>query len=245
VQRCYPDHLDSPDDDELAAAYAWPAEVTDRPVLRANMVASIDGGIAVDGKSAGLGSDGDQRIFAILRDLADVLLVGAGTIRAEGYGGIRLDAARQERRQRWRSSTPPPLAVVTGRGLDRGLGIFTDSQTPPIVITTTTGAKRMTGFPATVIDAGKDTVEFPRMIDALHDLGYERVLCEGGPGLLGRLIATGLLEELCLTTAPLILGAGPATMLADVRLPGPAGWNLASVHLDGDQLFSRYRRATD
>ncbi len=135
--------------------------------------------------------------------------------------------------------------MVTGRGLDRGLGIFEGMQTPPIVITTTTGAKRMTGFPATVIDAGSETVELPRMIDALGDLGFDRVLCEGGPGLLGRLIAAGLLDELCLTTAPLILGAGPATMLADVRLPGPAGWNLVSLHLDGDQLFSRYRRAAD
>jgi riboflavin biosynthesis pyrimidine reductase len=243
VQRCYPDHLDSPDDDDLAAAYAWPPAVAERPVLRANMVASIDGGIAVDGKSAGLGSDGDQRIFAILRDLADVLLVGAGTIRAEGYGGIRLDAARQSRRQRWGLGGPPPLAVVSGWGLDRGLGIFTGSETPPIVITTTAGAKRMDGFPATVIDAGSETVDLRRMIAALGDLGFRRVLCEGGPGLLGHLIGANLLDELCLTTAPLTLGAGPTTLLADVGLPDPVAWNLRSLHLDGDQLFSRYRRA--
>src|SRR3954451_16319297 len=118
VQRCYPDHLDDVDDDDLAAAYAWPAEVARRPVLRANMVASIDGGTAVDGKTAGLGSDADQRVFAVMRDLADVLLVGAGTIRAEGYGGIRLGGDRLARRRRWGLGSPPPVAVVTGRGLD-------------------------------------------------------------------------------------------------------------------------------
>src|SRR3954471_6070939 len=101
MQRCYPDHLDDADDDDLAAAYAWPAGVAGRAVRRANMVAPIDGGTAVDGTTAGLGSAADQRLFAVLRDLADVLLVGAGTIRAEGYGGIRLDAERLGRRRRW------------------------------------------------------------------------------------------------------------------------------------------------
>src|ERR1700709_1226569 len=82
------------------------------------MGGSIDGGLAIDGKSAGLGSDGDQRIFAILRDLADVLLVGAGTIRAEGYGGIRLDPARRARRLRGGTGAPtaPPRGGRRGTG---------------------------------------------------------------------------------------------------------------------------------
>ncbi len=247
MQRCYPDHLDDPDDDALAAAYAWPDEVGVRPVIRANMVASIDAGVAVDGKSAPLGSPADQRLFAILRDLADVLLVGAGTIRAEGYGGIRLDEHRSARRARWGLGGAPPVAVVSGRGLDRDLDIFTglftdvaDDQTPPIVITTTSGARRMAGFPATVIEAGKDTVDFGSMVAALTDLGFRRVHCEGGPGLLGRLIAAGLLDELCLTTSPMTLGAGPATLLGDVALAHPVRWRLETLHIEDGTVFSRY-----
>ncbi len=244
MQRCYPDHLDSPDDDALATAYAWPRQVSDRPIVRANMVASIDAGIAVDGKSAPLGSAADQRLFAVLRDLSDVLLVGAGTIRAEGYGGIRLDADRLARRHRWGLGAPPGVAVVSGRGLDADLGIFTHNEVPPIVITTTAGAQRMAGFPATVIDAGARTVDLALAISALADLGFHRVLCEGGPGLLGRLIAADLLDELCMTTAPMTLGAGPATLLGVVQLPRPVSWRLETLHLEGGHLFSRYARAT-
>ncbi len=91
----------------------------------------------VDGRSAGLGNAADEHLFAVLRDLADVILVGSGTVRAEQYGGIRLDAVRPARRVRWGlPATPPPIAVVTGRGLDPTLPMFTDTVTPPIVITT-------------------------------------------------------------------------------------------------------------
>lgn len=243
MQRCYPDHLDSPDDDALAASYRWPDEIDRRPVIRANMVASIDARVTIDGKSAGLGSAADQRLFAILRDLADVLLVGAGTIRAEGYGGIRLPTGRLARRERWGLGIAPRVAVISGGGLDRDLGIFTDAERPPIVITTTAGAQRMSGYPATVIEAGDETVDFGAMIGALDELGLRRVHCEGGPGLLGRLIAAERLDELCLTTSPMTLGAVPATLLGDVRLPIAARWSLQTVHVDGDQLFTRYRRA--
>lgn len=242
MQRCFPHHLDAPDDDALAAAYAWPVEVVARPVLRANMVAALDGAIAVDGRSAGLGSDGDQRIFALLRDLADVLLVGAGTIRTEGYGGIGLDADRLARRQRWGLGPAPRVAVVTGSCLDADLGIFTDSGTPPLVITTTAGAQRMSGYPATIIAAGTDSVELPLMVTKLADLGLHRVLCEGGPGLLGRLIDAALLDELCLTSSPQTVGGPPTTMLGGIRLAGPVRWQLQSLHLEDGNLFSHYRR---
>lgn len=243
MQRCFPDPLASPDDDALAAAYAWPAEVAGRPVLRANMVASLDGAISVEGRSAGLGSSGDQRIFAVLRDLADVLLVGAGTIRAEGYGGIRLDAARLARRHRWGLGAAPRVAVVTGGGLDAGLGIFTDSEAPPLVITTAAGADRMSGYPATIIQAGADAVDLTMMVQALADLGLHRVLCEGGPGLLGRLLSAELLDELCLTRSPQTVGGPPTTMLGGAALAEPVRWELQTLHLEQGNLFSRYRRA--
>lgn len=244
MQRCYPDPLTFADDDDLALAYAWPGRVGTDPVLRANMVMSIDAGVTVDGRSAGLGSAADQRLFAVLRDLADVLLVGAGTIRAEGYGGIRPGADRLARRRRWGLGDPPRVAVVTGRGLAKDLTLFTDTDAAPIVLTTTQGARLMADFPASVIDVGDDTVDLARMVSALADLGLHRIHCEGGPGLLGRLIAAELVDELCLTTAPMMLGTGAGALLGGVELAGAAKWRLESLHVDGDQLFSHYRRPT-
>ena len=243
MQRCFPDHLDSPDDDALAAAYAWPEAAAARPVVRANMVSSLDGAVSIDGRSAGLGSAGDQRIFAVLRDLADVLLVGAGTVRAEGYGGIRLDADRLARRHRWGLGPASRLAVVTAGGLDGDLGIFTDSEAPPLVFTTAAGADRMAGYPATIVPAGRDRVDLAVMVRELAGLGLRRVLCEGGPGLLGRLVDADLLDELCLTWSPQTVGSSPMTMLGDVRLADPVRWELRTLHLEQGNLFSRYRRA--
>ncbi len=243
VQRCFPDTLDSPDDDALAESYAWPLQVQVRPVVRANMVVGLDGGLSVDGKSAGLGSSGDQRLFDIQRDLSDVLLVGAGTIRAEGYGGISLDEGRLARRRRWGLGAPPPVAVVTAGGLDADLGIFTAARTPPYVFTTAAGAARMAGYPATVIDAGTDAVDLDVLVRTLGELGLHRVQCEGGPGLLGRLLAAGLLDELCLTTSALTVGQDSPSLLGGTRLGRQVPWELLALHLEESNLFSRYRVA--
>jgi len=242
MRRYLPAFEESPDDDSIAATYAWPSEVEHSPVLRANMVASVDGGIAIDGRVGDLGCAEDQRVLAILRDLADVILVGAGTIRAEGYGGIWLDQARLQRRSWWGLGGQPPLAVLTAGGLDPQLPIFTDTPVPPIVVTTRAGATLMSGINASVIVAGEDTVDLPAMISALADRGLRRVLCEGGPGLLGQLVAADLLAELCVTTSPTTLGAGPTRLLGPVSLPEPARWQLDALHGDGSYLFSRYSR---
>jgi len=112
---------------ELAAHYAYP-EGLGAPHVRVNFVASTDGAVTVDGRSAGLGSDADRRVFGTLRELAEVVLVGAGTVRAENYGG-----ARKPTRGR---ADPPPIAVVTGSAdLDPGARLFTDTRVAPIVLT--------------------------------------------------------------------------------------------------------------
>jgi len=249
VQRCYPDHFDDPDDDTLAAAYAWPLSTPDRGTIRANMVAAIDAGATVDGRAAGLGSAADQRLLIVLRDLADVILVGAGTIRAEGYGGIALDARRMERRRRWGLAGPPPIAVVSGGDLDRNLRIFLDNEVRPIVITTTAGCARMAGYPAVVLDAGgvadgrEHLVDLRAAVQALTEHGFRRILCEGGPSLLGGLVAEALVDELCLTTSPTLLGAGPVPLLGATRIAAPVQWRLESLHVDHSHVFSRYSRA--
>lgn len=227
-------------DDELAELYAWP-EHADRPTVRGNMIASLDGGAAIAGRSGGLGNAADQHLFAVLRDLADVILVGSGTVRAEQYAGIRLDPDRRARRHRWgRPSTPPPIAVVTGRGLAKGLPLFTDFETRPIVITPRTSTAKIPAAAAGLI-AGEDEIDLPAAVRGLGDRGYRRIHCEGGPILLGQLIANGLLDECCLTVAPLLLGAG-ATRLLPTHLADPVTWSPISVRIAGAHLFARYRR---
>src|SRR5262245_52892255 len=82
--------------DELLRLYAYPASL-ESPWIRANFVTSIDGAATVDGRSGALGGPADHAVFEILRDLADVVLVGAGTARQENYGGAHTDAHRRLR----------------------------------------------------------------------------------------------------------------------------------------------------
>ena len=132
-------------DDALAALYGWPAP-TGTPWLRANMIASLDGGATLDGRSAGLGNAADEHLFAVLRDLAEVILVGSGTARAEQYGGVRFDAERRPAAcagacPRHRRPSPwSPAAAWT-----RSSPLFTDTVTPPIVITTEAGRGQGSG----------------------------------------------------------------------------------------------------
>jgi len=228
-------------DDELAGHYAWPADAG-APTVRANMITSLDGGSTVDGRSAGLGNAQDERLFAILRDLADVILVGSGTVRAEEYGGIRFDAERLARRTRWgRSAEPPPIAVVTTRGLDAASPLFTDTVTTPIVITTETAAHLVPDGAIKII-TGHDRVNLSVAIGELGVAGHRRIHCEGGPALLGSLVNNDLVDECAVTIAPLLLGAG-STALLPVDLHDPVRWDLAMAMVGGSHLFTHYRRA--
>ncbi len=221
--------------------YGWPDDLGS-PVVRANMIASLDGGSTVDGRSAGLGNAQDERLFSILRDLADVILVGSGTVRAERYGGVVLDARRRARRQRWGlSPAAPPIAVVTARGLDPESPLFTETDTPPVVITTEIAADRVPDG-ITKIITGHDRVNLSVAVSALGVAGHRRVHCEGGPALLASLIADNLLDECCLTIAPLLLGER-STALVPVDLRDPVRWTLSGAMIGGSHLFTRYRRA--
>ena len=122
-----PATFDRLDDEALAAHYAYPDELA-APFVRVNFVCSADGAASVDGLSGGLGSAADQRVFGLLRQLAEVVLVGAGTVRAEGYRGARRPTRGRD--------TPPPIAVVTGSAeLDPASRLFTDTAVAPIVLT--------------------------------------------------------------------------------------------------------------
>jgi riboflavin biosynthesis pyrimidine reductase len=224
---------------DLAAHYSYPEGLT-APHVRVNFVASTDGAVTVDGRSGGLGGDADRRVFGTLRELAEVVLVGAGTVRAEDYRGARKPTRGRD--------TPPPIAVVTGSAdLDPSARFFTDTSVAPIVLTGPAApAERRDALRA----AGADVVVLDPLSPAavlaeLGRRGLHRVLCEGGPRLFGDLVAADLVDELCLTVAP-VLAAGEAGRIA----VGPAGspprpLRLAGVLEEDGALLLRYTRTGD
>lgn len=203
------------DYDELTKLYAYPSDLT-RPWVRANFVSSIDGAAAAEGTTAALGSPADKRVYDLLRELADVVLVGAGTVRAENYSGARTDPARrraffEQGIGGHRSGTAPPIAVVTARcALDPDASLFRNTETPPLIITTAAAPRanvdRLAGAGADIVEAGRLAVSPRAVLDELASRGLHRVLCEGGPHLFGELVAAGGVDELCLTTAAVLIG---------------------------------------
>lgn len=231
----------------LEEIYAYP-EPLSRPWVQVNFVSSVDGAATASGKSAGLSSPADKQIFALGRDLADVVLVGAGTALVENYRGIKRTELRAERRERLGLSEVPPIAVVTGQcSIDPGSGLVTETLVPLIVLTSEAApADRRTALAdagADVVVAGDERVDPHRAMDALAERGLFRVCCEGGPTLFGDLIAADLVDQLCLTVAPLLAGAGALRIATGVGRPEPLGLELASILTDDDFLMLRYRRA--
>ena len=241
------------DDAALAALYAYP-DLGPPPArwLRANMVMSLDGAATVDGRSGGLSNEADQQVFAMLRAHADVILVGAGTARAEGYGPVRPES--EGLRWAWlRDGRPPsaPIAVVTrALDLDRGGALLTGApaHARTIVITTESALpdrRAAAARAADVIVAGEASVDLMAAVDALAERGYQRISCEGGPHLLGQIADAGLLDELCLTVSPLMAGPG-ANRIVTGGLPMPGGgtlrFTLAHALEDEGHLLCRYVR---
>lgn len=213
--------------------------------VRANMVASADGAVAIEGRSGGLSGPADKMIFTVLRSLADLILVGAGTARAEHYRPVQPE-------QIWLQLRPagaplPPIAVVTGTvdlaSCERLLTLPPGPSQTIVITTAAAPADRKAALDgkARVIEAGEHAVDVTVAVKALVDLGYASILTEGGPTLLGQLVATGLLDDLCLTTSPQ-LSAGPAGRIVSGP-PATRGLSLGHALVDGDFLLCRYLSA--
>jgi riboflavin biosynthesis pyrimidine reductase len=239
VRELFPEAVADPDVSQL---YAYPAG--DRTWLRANMVASVDGAAAVDGRSGGLSGPADRAIFRVLRSQADVVVAGSGTVKDEHYRPAQRSAMTPELRA-GRTATPP-IAVISGSlNLDLSTSLFTEA--PPdartIVITTEKAPadrRKAAAEVADVIVAGTDQVDLGQAVDELAGRGLPRILCEGGPHLLAQLAAAGRLDELCLTISP-VLGAGDAgRILAGPALPGGLTLSLGHVLEDQGFLLCRY-----
>ena len=232
---------------ELYAADARPAP-PDRPWVLVNMIATADGATAVNGVSGPLGGAPDKRVFGAVRAVPDVILVAAGTVRAEHYGPPRpSDAVRAMRVARGQRGAPRLAIVTSALDLDLSGRVFTEAEPDarPIVVTTRAApADRVqaAGEVADVIEAGAERVAVARALDALHTSGARVVLCEGGPSLVGQLVAAELVDELCLTVSPL-LASGDSPRVAHGLTPdAPTRMRLDRVLEEDSLVFCRYVR---
>ncbi len=236
------------DDDRIYELYAYPTDVS-RCVVRGNAITSLDGGAATDGTSGGLGGLGDRRLFRILRELADVIVVGAGTARAENYSGAQLSVAQRGNRQRRGQGEVPPIALVTRSGrVGNDWPVLTRTEVAPLVLTCVAAAAetstRLAGAAEVIACSGADPTEVDptAALAALAERGLLRVLCEGGPTLMGTFIDHGLLDELCLTTAPMLVG-GAAPRIATGSGHVLTGMRREHLMTDADgYLYARYTR---
>jgi 5-amino-6-(5-phosphoribosylamino)uracil reductase len=232
------------DDAGLRQLYEFPAD-RQAPWMAANFVSSVDGAVTEQGHSEGLSDSADKRIFLLGRELADVILVGAGTVREENYRGARTSAEKRARRSaEGRSPVPPVTVVSTSAALDAGAPLFTDTAVPPIVVTTARAPAdrkdRLADAGADVVVAGEHRVEPVRLLAELADRGLYRVCCEGGPTLFASLLTEHRVDELRLTVSPL-LTAGPAgRILHGPAFTPPRELRLASVVRSGASVMLRY-----
>lgn len=227
--------------ERLREAYALPDRTT--PRVRMNFVSSLDGAATIEGRSGGLGNEIDRRIMGVLRASCDVLLVGAGTVRAEGYGGVAVEASDAAWREAAGLPAQPRVAVVSrDLALSPRHPFFAEAVTRPILVTCSSApADRQEALAevADVVIAGTDEVDLAAARSELSGRGLRQVLCEGGPHLFGALLASGLVDEVCLTISPHLVGGDGFRITRDAPEALHA-LRLRHALVDGDWLFLRY-----
>ena len=196
------------DEAALRVVYAVPA---DRSWLRVNFVASLDGAVTgADGRSGSINTAADFTVFSVLRQLADVVLVGAGTVRAEGYPPLRDEDA-----------DAPVLAVVSNRAeLPPTVSSMTSPPGSVLLITCATAdadnisAARGVLGDDNVIVVGTNRVDLVAAREALQHRGLHSMLSEGGPTLFASMLAAGIVDEVDLTWAPALVGGNHGRITA-------------------------------
>jgi riboflavin-specific deaminase-like protein len=242
MQRIWPDPAPL-DPTRLAAAYGFDRT---RPTVRMNFVSSLDGAVEVDGYSRGLSDEADQRVLQALRVHADAVMVGAGTLRHEGYGPVRLTDEEHKTRTSQGIQPDPTLVVVSSSlALDPTQKALAQAPVRPIVLTHAAApAQRRAELAevADVVDCGDAVVDLAVGLAELRTRGLAHVLCEGGPHLFGALLSADLVDEMCLTVSAKLAGSGAGRIVADGPRDTPAQMRLVHVIAAGDTLLTRYAR---
>lgn len=233
------------DADALAELYRYPDECAERPRLVVNFVSSADGAVSVEGSSRGLSTPPDREVLDLGTDLADVVLVGAGTATAEGFTGVHPDDRATARRARHGLREVAVTAVVTasGRSLAPDSPVLTDTLVPTIVFTCAAVPADLrdawSAAGADVVVTGREDVDLAAVVSELGGRGLNRINCMGGPALFGSLAEAGLVDELRLTVAPFLV-SGDAGRIARGAGMDPARLHLLSVVAGDDTLLARY-----
>ncbi len=246
IDRLWPSPASGLSDDELIDALV--GDSSPEAGLRVNFVESIDGAATVDGRSGGMSGEADKRRFELLRRVSDAVVVGAGTVRLEGYGPLRVSDASAAWRTAHGMGEHPVFVIVTrSLGLDPGSRIFSEAPVRPVIVTTASAdaaARDLFEAVADVIAVGDEDVDLPAALDALRARGLKRLLCEGGPTLFGSLLAADLVDELCVTIAPQLNSGDAGRIVAGAsELPRTTRLIevLASSSATGSELLLRYR----
>lgn len=239
------------DRDALVRLYAYPEPLPATGWVRANMVSSLDGAAhGADGLSGSISTPADRRVFSVLRGHADVVVTGAGTVRAEGYSRPTAKAEDAGRRRAAGQAPEPCLAVVTSSG-DVPAALLgspgRDEAGWRLLVLAAHGtdqaqldALRTALGEECVLLVGEDSVDPVAAVDALAGRGMRRVLAEGGPALLGHWLAAGVVDELCLTTSPVVIAGGAGRIASGPALPDPGAWRLGHLLQDGGTLLARW-----
>ena len=228
-----------------AISYADMPAAVGRPGLRINMIASVDGATAIGGRAGPLGGPPDRVVYRLLRSLADVVLVAAGTVRTENYKPALVYEEHLEARRGRGQSDAPRIAVVTSKlDLDFDLPLFRDATERTIIVTRTDAPPDRLAVARSVCDViavGTGQVDLRAAMVALGELGAQHVLCEGGPSLNGALADADLIDEICLTVSPLLASGDAKRILAGHDLAAPLEFELRSLIEEDGFLLARYR----
>ncbi|MCP9001878.1 pyrimidine reductase family protein [Pseudarthrobacter sp. RMG13] len=248
IDRLLPGHVAAATDQQLVDWYTHP--VASGPRVSFNFVSSLDGAATLNGRSGELGNAADRRIMKLLRRVADIILVGAGTVRAEGYSGDLIDPEDSRWRQDHGKSSRPSLAMVSGSlSVDPGMPFFTAAAERPLIITAEEAdpaRKRRLEKVADVLVCGQRSLDVEVLIHELGLRGFSRLHSEGGPRLFGTFQQANRVDELCLSVSPVLVG-GPGVRIAvsSTQNPQPSHMHLDHVLRSGDMLFLRYLARQD
>jgi riboflavin biosynthesis pyrimidine reductase len=218
----------------------------DRPWLMVNMVASIDGAIEIGGVSGPIGGSGDAALFRALRAIADVILVGGGTARAENYGPPKLDTPAQVARTARGQAALPALAVISGSlGFDPAGRLFDGGHRPLLFTTNGANPERVEALEAVAdIERFDGAVTAEAVVGSLHGRGYRTILLEGGPSLNAQFLDADLIDEVCATVAPKLTASSSRRMIwgdSDTARE----MDLQRIYIDDGELYLRYVRSGD
>jgi riboflavin biosynthesis pyrimidine reductase len=242
VRRLVPDPGPTSVPEQLDSYRPWDDPPAGRPRVALNFASTLDGRAAIEGRSGPIGSDTDTAMLVGLRQRFDAVMIGAGTMRVEKYGRIIGDPAKRARREELGLPGDPLVVLVGSLDLPWDAPLFTDGGGEVLLLTgDQDGEPPATATPVEVVREPEGRVDLGAAMRRLREeRGVRALLCEGGPHLHSQLQADGLADELFLTIAPKLVGAG--STILEGALPEVAELELAWLLQEDSELFGRYRR---